>query len=63
MPLYKVYCQKCGFEKEIVCPIAERNKQRCDQCGGNMKVWINTANVLSRGIPLRTRSWMRKRDL
>lgn len=40
MPLYTVFCQKCGTEIEIYCPVAERNNHRCDKCGGNMKVLI-----------------------
>ena len=63
MPIYKLYCEKCGAETEKVLPMAERNNQKCRKCGNELKVQISTTNVLSRGIPLRTRDWMRKRDL
>lgn len=57
-----LFCPHCGATREVICPVSMRNKRKC-KCGENMKVKITTANVLSRGIPLRTRQWMRKRDL
>lgn len=45
MPTYDVKCTICGVEKEIICKIAERNKQNCI-CGGNYKVQFNSSYAL-----------------
>lgn len=63
MPYYELYCPECDYEKYVECTVDERNNYKCDKCGTPMKVAIRTTNILMRGIPLKTRKWMRERDL
>jgi putative FmdB family regulatory protein len=63
MPFYTVFCQKCGAEREVFCPVAERNNKKCPVCGSKMKVQITTAYFVSRGMNFRASKWVRERGL
>lgn len=36
MPIYTYFCQCCDKDTEEICSIAERDNQRCQDCGNRM---------------------------
>lgn len=63
MPYYELKCPDCGAEKDTICMVAERNNQKCDRCGSDMKVQITTMNYVFRNIKLRHKQWIKERGL
>jgi predicted nucleic acid-binding Zn ribbon protein len=39
--LYEVVCKDCGNKEERLCKVEERHNQKCNKCGGDMKLMIS----------------------
>ncbi|AXG66201.1 hypothetical protein SEA_ANNADREAMY_82 [Streptomyces phage Annadreamy] len=36
MPIYTYWCQCCDNDQERLIPIAQRDEQKCDECGNRL---------------------------
>ena len=55
MPVYDLKCSKCGKTVEIICPSEDRNKQKCDECGGQLKILFLSVPIIVIGMGYHTR--------
>jgi putative FmdB family regulatory protein len=65
MPLYEYVCNQCGYKKEIMRTIDERNNPLpCDKCDSPMEILISPTPTKFIGdgwtIPAVKRNWPKK---
>ena len=55
MPIYDLECSKCKEVVEIQCSSKDRNKQKCDKCGGKLKQLFLSMPIVHLGLGYHTR--------